>query len=66
MSRHTSDVTKKSVSSATVAADPDRKSIEALAYELWLKRGCPVGSDQEDWFRAERELRNAGSAQRAA
>jgi len=32
--------------------------IAALAYKLWQERGCPLGSDQEDWFRAENELKN--------
>src|ERR1035438_5130748 len=27
--------------------------IATVAYQLWLDNGCPVGSDQEDWFRAE-------------
>jgi hypothetical protein len=31
--------------------------IEALAYELWQARGCPIGSPQEDWFHAAEELR---------
>ena len=31
--------------------------IAALAYLLWQERGCPVGSDQEDWFKAESELK---------
>jgi Protein of unknown function (DUF2934) len=26
------------------------------AYQLWLERGCPDGSPEEDWYRAEREL----------
>jgi hypothetical protein len=30
----------------------------ALAYQLWQERGCPVGSDQEDWFRAEAQLKS--------
>jgi hypothetical protein len=32
--------------------------IAALAYELWLQRGCPFGSPEEDWFRAEDEIKN--------
>ena len=32
------------------------KTIENLAYHLWLERGCPHGSPNEDWFLAEREL----------
>lgn len=30
--------------------------IEVLAYELWEKRGSPLGSPDEDWFRAQAEL----------
>ena len=33
--------------------------IAAVAYRLWLERGCPHGSDQEDWFRAEALLETA-------
>jgi hypothetical protein len=32
------------------------KAIEHLAYHLWLERGCPNASPDEDWFLAEREL----------
>jgi hypothetical protein len=32
-------------------------TVAARAYELWQERGCPNGSDQEDWFRAEQELK---------
>ena len=31
--------------------------IEKLAYQFWEERGRPLGSSEEDWFRAERELR---------
>ena len=34
----------------------DVKDIEVRAYLSWLERGCPEGSPQEDWYRAEREL----------
>ena len=27
-----------------------------LAYWYWEERGRPMGSSQEDWFRAEREI----------
>ena len=41
---------------------PDTAAIAALAYELWQARGCPEGSPEEDWSRAEQELhaRQAG------
>jgi hypothetical protein len=35
----------------------DPEMVEAMAYQLWLQRGCPIGSDHEDWYRAEAELR---------
>src|ERR1035441_1660947 len=42
---------------ATVS--PTESEIATVAYQLWLERGCPIGSDQEDWFRAEAMLKNA-------
>jgi hypothetical protein len=32
--------------------------IAALAYEFWLARGCPIGSPEVDWVRAEEELKS--------
>ncbi|MDQ2946829.1 MAG: DUF2934 domain-containing protein [Acidobacteriota bacterium] len=34
------------------------QNIAALAHELWQARGCPVGSPDEDWFRAAEQLRS--------
>jgi len=31
-------------------------AIATLAYELWLGRGCPDGSPEQDWYEAERVL----------
>lgn len=36
----------------------NHQSVAALAYELWQGRGCPEGSPEEDWFRAEQALRS--------
>lgn len=33
------------------------KEIAARAHELWIERGSPHGSPDEDWFRAAAELR---------
>ncbi len=48
----------------TAAREPEavittntEKSIAALAYQLWLGRGCPIGSPEVDWLRAEEELK---------
>ena len=35
---------------------PSYEQIASLAYSLWQQRGCPDGSSEEDWFRAEQEL----------
>lgn len=32
--------------------------VAALAYQLWQGRGCPLGSPEEDWFEAKRQLKN--------
>ena len=41
----------------TDASEPvDQQEIAVLAYQLWLKRVCPIGSPENDWFRAERQL----------
>jgi len=37
---------------------PTGDEIPALARALWKARGCPVGSPEEDWFRAERVLKS--------
>jgi len=37
--------------------DVDQRRIEPVAYHFWLERGRPLGSPDEDWFRAEQELR---------
>ncbi len=33
--------------------------ISSRAYEIWQHRGQVHGHDQQDWFRAERELRQS-------
>ena len=38
------------------------EDIARLAFKYWQARNCPVGSPEEDWFRAERELSPQGSA----
>lgn len=35
----------------------DQSKIEQVAYDFWVQRGCPMGSPEEDWFRAEQKLR---------
>lgn len=33
------------------------EQIRSRAYEIWLERGSPAGSDMEHWLAAEEELR---------
>ncbi len=41
-----------------VALDPaNHDDVAFLAHKLWQERGCSLGSDQEDWFRAENQLK---------
>ena len=55
---------KKSITSEApeIAVQPipsenvGKNEVAALAYQLWQERGRPIGSDQEDWFRAERKI----------
>jgi hypothetical protein len=52
-----STVSESAKGAATVS--PTVSEIATVAYQLWLDDGCPVGSDQEYWFRAEATLKNA-------
>ena len=40
----------------------DQEAIGRLAYFYWEERGCPNDSPDEDWLRAEAELRNRRAA----
>jgi hypothetical protein len=54
------EMSTASESTKTAAtASPTKSEIAAVAYQLWLDNGCPVGTDQEDWFRAEAMLKKA-------
>jgi hypothetical protein len=35
------------------------EAVANLAYSYWIARGCEGGSPEEDWLRAEQELRAA-------
>jgi hypothetical protein len=61
LKRQTTEILDKSGSSEPPTTNPEKKMVEALAYQLWLQRGCPIGSEQEDWLEAERQLRGVES-----
>ncbi len=41
------------------------EDVQRLAYEYWLARGCPEGSAEQDWFRAEQTLQDAPNTEQA-
>lgn len=42
--------------SPTAAVAPSRDAIERLAYDLWQRKGCPIGRSLECWLEAEKAL----------
>jgi hypothetical protein len=46
-------------STSSGASVPDDE-IARRAYALWESRGRPIGSPEEDWYRAMQELRASG------
>ena len=49
--------THKTRTTGVAPVDITAQQIADLAYFIWLDRGCPIGTSEEDWFRAESELR---------
>src|SRR5215813_4287598 len=47
---------------AAAAAQPSHAEIATLAYSYWANRGYTGGSAEEDWLRAEEELRGSISS----
>jgi hypothetical protein len=41
-----------------VKPSPTSEAVASLARALWEARGCPEGSPDDDWFRAERTLKS--------
>lgn len=47
---------------ARLLASPSQDEIARLAYTYWADRGYQGGSSEEDWLRAEQELRFRSAA----
>jgi hypothetical protein len=45
------------VAPIATAADSFQDAVARLAFSYWEARGCQGGSPEEDWLRAEQELR---------
>jgi Protein of unknown function (DUF2934) len=52
---------KVAVNGAAAATMPSREEIEKLAQNYWAQRGYQDGYADQDWFRAEQELRQKAS-----
>ncbi len=58
---------RKKASRLPLAGAPPAEAVARRAYEIYLARGGEPGHEQEDWLRAEKELREqAASLKRAA
>ncbi len=51
-----------STSANTPAAEDTQTQIQKLAYQLWLERGAPIGSPDDDWLEAEARLKRGGNS----
>ena len=49
-----SSVTQSDLTSLSAALEQEK--IAVLAHRHWHERGCPEGSAEEDWFRAEQDI----------
>lgn len=45
-----------------VGGHPEPGDIAGLAHQYWEERGRPLGTPEEDWFRAEKELKLRGQS----
>jgi hypothetical protein len=59
--KHATVTNETTAQAAAPALEPANEAIASLAYQLWLERGRPEGSPEQDWFRAQ-DLLRAGHA----
>lgn len=45
---------------AAAAQAPSTDQISVCAYEIWLRKGRPIGQDQKNWLEAEAQLMQMG------
>lgn len=56
------EIVASQVDAAFTVYSPTYDEVAALAYSYWEARGCQGGCPEEDWLRAEQELRVRASA----
>lgn len=49
------EATKQAIEPESIEV-PLQEQVALLAYLFWEQRGCPEGSPDEDWFRAEKAM----------
>ena len=59
MTERSDSLTAPASAATTAASGPTLDEIAQLAYSYWEARGYQGGSSEEDWLRAEEELRAA-------
>jgi hypothetical protein len=57
MSRTNPPPTQQSTTPSTTSVVIPHEKIAMRAYEKWVKRGRPLGTDVQDWVEAEAELK---------
>ena len=50
--------TPATTSSGTPQVQLPREKVAQRAYEKWIKRGRPMGTEMQDWLEAEMELKS--------
>lgn len=47
----------KPAAKVPISAAPSTEQISKRAYEIWLRKGRPLGQDTQNWLEAEAELK---------
>jgi hypothetical protein len=58
---HAVQAKSKAAVTDQTSAEPSSEQIARLAHRFWRERGGHHGAHEQDWFRAERELRGMAS-----
>ncbi len=66
VAEETHQIETPEASAPALEPTPAHEQIASLAYALWQHRGCPEGSPEEDWLRAEQELLGRSEASSAS
>lgn len=48
---------KAAAGKTPISAAPSTEQISKRAYEIWLRKGRPLGQDTQNWLEAEAELK---------